>query len=249
MAQIWPLPMHTTEKIILLKLADCASDDGRNAYPTVARIAAETGVCERTVQYTLRRLEEHGYLSIQQESGRHRATSYQLNMGALDAPLRARMGATDDVMGATDDVHGCKAFAPDPSLTVIDPSEGRVTAPRAQLFPPDVDAPNIRNGKRKREAKIRPLTEAEMAGLVAEYPDFDVPAELANCRNLRYWETKYASEHGALRNRLRLKRADRDSRAMLRAAPAPGTSFSVDDPDFGGFERPAQRGLSMEDAS
>lgn len=63
--------------------------------------------------------------------------------------------------------------------------------------------------------------------LVAEYPDFQVGAELENCRNIQAWATTYVSEFGALRNRLRLKRKDatnRGQRPVTAALPVQAVS-------------------------
>ena len=66
---------------------------------------------------------------------------------------------------------------------------------------------------RKNRTPIRVMSEHELSKLVAEYPDFDVGAELENCRNIATWEFGYVAEYGALRNRLRLKRLDHQEHA------------------------------------
>lgn len=54
-----------TQKLLLLQLADHADGDGRNAYPSVATMCAETGLSRRAVQGTLRDLESRGILKIE----------------------------------------------------------------------------------------------------------------------------------------------------------------------------------------
>ncbi len=77
-----------TAKLVLLKLADCADDDGRNAYPSVARIARECGIGERSVQRILGRLIDDGYLSVTREASAilHRPTTYRVLPGAKMTP-------------------------------------------------------------------------------------------------------------------------------------------------------------------
>lgn len=47
---------------VLLLLANCANEDGQNAFPSVARMARESGLSERGVQIALRDLEKAGVI-------------------------------------------------------------------------------------------------------------------------------------------------------------------------------------------
>src|ERR1017187_9336214 len=56
--RVWAVPpdaISSTEKLVLLNLADHAADDGGNAFPAVATIARETSLSDRAVQKSLRR--------------------------------------------------------------------------------------------------------------------------------------------------------------------------------------------------
>jgi hypothetical protein len=46
-----------TQKLVLLRLADFASDNGFGVFPSIARLADEVGASERQIQYALRALE------------------------------------------------------------------------------------------------------------------------------------------------------------------------------------------------
>lgn len=72
-------------------------------------------------------------------------------------------------------------------------------------------APKRTRTPKEPKAPIAILTNQEKANLVGEYPEFDIQAELDNCRNIVGWDSKYVSEYGALRNRLRLRRQDRSN--------------------------------------
>ena len=78
MTAVWKLNLPDDEKIILLKLADCADDDGMNAFPSVNRIAVECGTSERTVQRRLRSLEEKGLIRIVREATATMSRTYQV---------------------------------------------------------------------------------------------------------------------------------------------------------------------------
>src|SRR5690606_27443181 len=47
---------------VLLCLANYAGEDGRNAFPSIARLCADTGLSERAVRDNLRRLEDAGVI-------------------------------------------------------------------------------------------------------------------------------------------------------------------------------------------
>ena len=227
-------------------------DGAGGCHPARRRIASLMGCSEATVDRALRELMEAKAVTSehrQTAEGDFDSNAYTLFLASpisrgVASPVM-RGGLTSDATGGITSDEGVAS----PVTTKRKPfnespfNEGRETAPRPLALALADERPASK-ARGKREAKIRPITDADLAALAADYPDFDVRAELENCRNLRYWETKYASEHAALRNRLRLKRADADSRKVLRAAQQPAASFSVDDPEFGGFERPVQTALA-----
>ncbi|MEX2642133.1 MAG: helix-turn-helix domain-containing protein, partial [Acetobacterales bacterium] len=83
MAQVWRLRLGTNRKMVLLKLADHANDDGENAYPSIASLAEHCGVAERSVRRFLRGFEEAGVLERQGDGkgGRGKTTCYRLRIG------------------------------------------------------------------------------------------------------------------------------------------------------------------------
>ncbi|OMZ64551.1 hypothetical protein AQ865_02105 [Burkholderia pseudomallei] len=142
------------EMILALALADHSHDDGTHIYPSVDKLAAKTRQSPRAVQYQLRRMQQSGWLILVSESkgGRGNTREYRINSdwinGAELAPISSGSkgaknapngkGANDDVKGATGDIKGanhstkgCKAFAPESSGTVIEPSENHQPARRA----------------------------------------------------------------------------------------------------------------------
>ena len=135
---------NPSRKVVAIKLADCAGDDGADVFPSVARIAAETELSVRTVQYVLRQFEAEGLLvrvrgGGRGGSGRDTTTRYRIDLlklvalpvaytpnvetqhgGAKTAPRkRPRAKASASSRGATGDSWGCSPC----TLSVIDPSK------------------------------------------------------------------------------------------------------------------------------
>lgn len=84
-ALCWKLRLSGTDKLILMRLADFASDDGTRIYPAVRSVADECGVSERCVQYTIRKLQAAGVLVMLGEGkgGRNRTTEYAIDIEAV----------------------------------------------------------------------------------------------------------------------------------------------------------------------
>lgn len=95
---------------------------------------------------------------------------------------------------------------------LLEPNRTPVPDPTRPVPIASHEAKSAPTRSRKPKVPIQPMTEGELEKLRVEYPDFDVGAELENCRNLQTWEFGYVAEYSALRNRLRLKRADRAQR-------------------------------------
>lgn len=142
------------EMILALALADHSHDDGTHIYPSVETLASKTRQSPRAVQYQLRRMEQSGWLILVGEAGggRGKCREYRINpdwingaeiapnsagsKGAKTAPTGKGAngdikGATDDIKGAKQSTKGCKAFAPESSGTVIEPSVNHQPARRA----------------------------------------------------------------------------------------------------------------------
>ena len=101
---VWKAKIKGIEKLVLLKLADSAEDDGSNCRPSVPRMVAECGVSRGTVQRVLRSMEGKGWIAIEHPPGtwvgaefRTQAT-YRVIVTALPAPAyrpkRKRIGAS-----------------------------------------------------------------------------------------------------------------------------------------------------------
>ena len=64
-APVWKLRLPPSEKLVLLYLADCADEHGRNARPSQNRIAGQTGLSIATVCRSLKALLRAGLVEIE----------------------------------------------------------------------------------------------------------------------------------------------------------------------------------------
>lgn len=101
------LPNRPAEKLVLLALAQRASDEDGSAYPSIWYLVHKTSLDERTVQRALAGLESRGFL--RREFRLSKSTVYWLNATALlaasvewaDFPRRAsRKGKGKSPKGA-----------------------------------------------------------------------------------------------------------------------------------------------------
>lgn len=98
-------------KLLAVRLADFADDDGRGIWPTVARLAAETELSERTVQRILREFEDEGLLVVVAEGGGRpgQATRYDFSMPALERIFERKAAPAGSIAAA----EGCQAVTGD----------------------------------------------------------------------------------------------------------------------------------------
>lgn len=86
-------------KLVLIKLADNASDKGE-CFPSIAYIAEQCEISERSVQNHIKRLEADGLLTIEKrksENGLNKSNIYYLNFSGANA---APYGANGSISGA-----------------------------------------------------------------------------------------------------------------------------------------------------
>lgn len=69
-SMVWRARLQSTEKLVLLYLADKANDDGEGIWPSVDTIGAECGLSDRTARRQLGKLEEYGILAKEERPGR-----------------------------------------------------------------------------------------------------------------------------------------------------------------------------------
>jgi hypothetical protein len=111
MAEVWRTDLATVEKMVLLVIADHASDDGTEAWPSQATIAAKASISVRTVQRAVNALVASNYLWMEKGKGGsatcredRRPHRYTINIKRLRGDILTtgnERGDTDDTNGAT----------------------------------------------------------------------------------------------------------------------------------------------------
>ena len=138
-----------TERLVLLALADCANDEGRECWPSIATLARKCRVDERTVQRVIRRLAERGHLLILPSSGGRAANRYAVLMGGYPQPRQdATPGNPPPRQDATPAVaqvpgQGWHSSATQTSLNVLEPKPGPKTRSLRSHSPSSGAAPTL----------------------------------------------------------------------------------------------------------
>lgn len=138
--------ISSTQKLVMLALADYANEEGRSIYPSVETISKRTSLTERAVRKTLSDLRKRGVIVIVKRSGQHRANEYAIDVTTLkgmsrpapDAPLKK---SDLNLVPSRPESSSARPApdAPDPPLSVIDPpvsdaKKKRRSAPRDPLL-------------------------------------------------------------------------------------------------------------------
>ncbi len=169
-----PSPRH-----VLLCLANYAGEDGVGAFPSVSRLARDTGMDERTVQRNLAKLEEAGLIvrgnpalaAARIDRGDRRPNVWNLVMdaeserGGTESPRCVNgVAAVQNGVALVRERGG--TVPPDPSINHQEEQDQK-RAPKvptpAELFP-DVDPAHLRDWLVARKAKRLPLTETAAKG-------------------------------------------------------------------------------------
>lgn len=85
MNDVWKAPVSATDKLVLLALADWSNDDGQ-CWPSMAQLIVKTGLSERGVRKSLRRLEDEGQLTSRQNPGK--GVHYTVHPGTTCPPAQ-----------------------------------------------------------------------------------------------------------------------------------------------------------------
>ena len=84
-SKIWRhLPYEGTALIVMLALGDFADDDG-NAFPHFAKLAQKARCSTKTVQRTIAKAEQDGYVIVDRSRGRESKTFYRIVVEKLSS--------------------------------------------------------------------------------------------------------------------------------------------------------------------
>lgn len=169
------------ERLVLLAIADCASDDGANAYPSMAELVRKTGLSQRGVQGCIAKLAELGELRVHRNAGPGGCNRYRVVMTpAGTAPPQ--------------ELHPPAGTAGPPPQELRDPPAG--TAPGTVLEPSVEPSVVQRRGGDKRPDDSRGtrlpedfrVDDAMKAWFAEHCEGVDGPGETAKFRD--YWRAQ-----------------------------------------------------------
>lgn len=106
MSLVWPLrQLSPVEKLVLMRVCDRASDAGEHVFPSLARMALEIGIEERSIRRIYRRLEDFGVMApvAGADPIRRLSREYRVNVDTLKAK------ATDEGAAIERELHAIKA--------------------------------------------------------------------------------------------------------------------------------------------
>lgn len=121
-------PAKGTDRAVLLMVAYHANELGAETWPSIDTLARETNLSRRAVCYAITTLVAAGHLEMVQGGGRGHSNNYRVLMvnSANGAPIKERV-QSKTVQSTTERVQtttlNSANLAPEPSLTVIEPSE------------------------------------------------------------------------------------------------------------------------------
>lgn len=214
----------TNRKMLAVRLADFADDDGKGIWPTVGRLARETELSERTVQRILSEFVDEGLLIVRRKGGWKpgEGTRYDFNMSAL-VRLQAAKVATEGCHGDTRDT--VTPMTAETGTGDTDDAEGCHGDTQTVIEPP-IEPSDLREGAREAEGQESQIeTEQSIEkgfwALVKDWPGFaGMPKEPAK----RAWFALSAEERRDAAERfprwLQLLKAQKKSHT-----PAPSTYF------------------------
>ena len=184
------------EMLLALALADHASDDGKNVFPSIKALSEKTRQSERSVQYQLRKMELAGWLVLVNSGngGRNQRREYVISpdwlKGAEIAPLEkvaidsakgAKTAPFEVLKGAIHDTKGCNprqervqpvAPAYNHQGIISEPSEEKAAHAQAHapsLLVAGLPADLLADFQKVRKAKrAGPLTDTALKGIQRE---------------------------------------------------------------------------------
>lgn len=176
----------SSRKMLAVRLADFADDEGKGIWPSVERLAQETELSDRTVQRLLADFVKDGLLVVvKKASGRPgEATRYDFDMAALnrlpDAKSPVETGDTvSPVVASRETGDTMSRVTPDAETGDTDCGDGCHHVTRTVIEPP-IEPSSERDARERVQEDDRKTIEREFWRLVKNWPGFDgMPKEPA----------------------------------------------------------------------
>lgn len=181
---------HSAEKLLALKLADVANDEGRSIFTKVESLSRATCMSVRSVQGLLRSMEASGFLVVTKhaQGGRGHAREYSVNPRWLAKPWSALDGSlkSDDPAAAPETPSPIKGAE---SAPFVDDKGCNLRQERVQRTAPFSEASYIRNPSLP--IPLTPNTiEPHKSGFDRWWDQYPKHRRVAKARCRRMWERK-----------------------------------------------------------
>lgn len=181
---------HSAEKLLALKLADVANDEGRSIFTKVESLSRATCMSVRSVQGLLRSMEASGFLVVTKhaQGGRGHAREYSVNPRWLAKPWSALDGSlkSDDPAAAPETLSPIKGAD---SAPFVDDKGCNLRQERVQRTAPFSEASYIRNPSLP--IPLTPNTiEPHKSGFDRWWDQYPKHRRVAKARCRRMWERK-----------------------------------------------------------
>lgn len=179
MAAVWDrTDLDSSERLVMLSLADHADDQGR-CYPSIRRLCERTSMSDRGVQKVLQRLSERGFIKVQPNAGQGGANLYRvLSTPERGSPPEPCSPRTEFTTPPNPVRKTPEPGSPKPSGTVIEPSEKKARDADAimdaltEVVRTETAAAYVAHRKAKR-AKLTLHAAHLIAGKIRGHPDPD----------------------------------------------------------------------------
>lgn len=128
MSQVWEADLPTTEKMVLLIIADHADDEGRNAWPSIPTIARKASISDRHARRMVAELTAMGLLWVSKQAGGTKAMRddrrpnlYAINVNGLTS-VSGRKELRGDIRDERGDMGVRDGVTPMSAKPSIEPS-------------------------------------------------------------------------------------------------------------------------------
>lgn len=120
MTAAWAVELPAGDKLVLLALADCANDEGQ-CWPGLATLSQKTGRCRRSLQESLRALDQAKHISRVENPGK--GMNYTVHPVAKSAPVARNAPVAKSATTGSKKCHrGVAKSAPKPLVNRKEPS-------------------------------------------------------------------------------------------------------------------------------
>lgn len=189
-----------TDRLVLLAIADCCSEDGSNAYPSMAELKRKTGLSERAIQASFVRLVGLGELFVGRNLGPRGCNRYRVIMAPADPAPPQEMHPAGSAGVRTVEAPQVNATTPaDPAPPAESAPPQRVRRTPADPAPGTVREPS-ENSSTKSSSRTRGTRIPDDFGISREMRDWatdEIPGFSVDREHMRfrdYWRSAPGSK-------------------------------------------------------